>query len=39
MHIFRFSADKIIKYWDITQSIPENTPNAGEHSLKRFNTK
>jgi predicted SnoaL-like aldol condensation-catalyzing enzyme len=27
-HIFRFSTDKIVEYWDITQNIPENTPNA-----------
>jgi predicted SnoaL-like aldol condensation-catalyzing enzyme len=28
VHIFRFRADKIVEYWDITQMIPENTPNA-----------
>jgi predicted SnoaL-like aldol condensation-catalyzing enzyme len=28
MHLFRFSSDKIVEYWDITQNIPENMPNA-----------
>jgi len=28
VHLFRFSGDKIIEYWDITQMIPENAPNA-----------
>ena len=28
VHIFRFNADKIEEYWDITQMIPENAPNA-----------
>lgn len=28
VHIFRFSKDKIVEYWDITQLIPENAPNA-----------
>lgn len=28
VHLFRFNADKIVEYWDITQMIPENTPNA-----------
>ena len=28
MHIFRFNGDKIVEYWDITQMIPENAPNA-----------
>ena len=28
VHIFRFSGDKIVEYWDITQMIPENMPNA-----------
>jgi len=28
VHIFRFRSDKIVEYWDITQNIPENTPNA-----------
>ena len=28
VHIFRFIADKIVEYWDITQNIPENAPNA-----------
>jgi predicted SnoaL-like aldol condensation-catalyzing enzyme len=28
VHIFRFNGDKIVEYWDITQMIPENMPNA-----------
>jgi predicted SnoaL-like aldol condensation-catalyzing enzyme len=28
VHIFRFNEDKIEEYWDITQMIPENAPNA-----------
>jgi predicted SnoaL-like aldol condensation-catalyzing enzyme len=28
VHIFRFSGDKIVEYWDITQQVPENAPNA-----------
>jgi predicted SnoaL-like aldol condensation-catalyzing enzyme len=28
VHIFRFIADKIVEYWDITQNISENAPNA-----------
>ena len=28
VHLFRFSKDMIVEYWDITQSIPENAPNA-----------
>ena len=28
VHLFRFSADKIVEYWDITQQVPENVPNA-----------
>jgi predicted SnoaL-like aldol condensation-catalyzing enzyme len=27
-HIFRFEGDKIAEYWDITQQIMENMPNA-----------
>jgi predicted SnoaL-like aldol condensation-catalyzing enzyme len=27
-HIFRFIGNKIVEYWDITQNIPENAPNA-----------
>ena len=30
VHLFRFSADKIVEYWDITQNIPENATNALE---------
>jgi predicted SnoaL-like aldol condensation-catalyzing enzyme len=28
VHIFRFVADKIVEYWDITQMVPQNAPNA-----------
>ena len=28
VHIFRFSGDKIVEYWDVTQMIQENEPNA-----------
>jgi predicted SnoaL-like aldol condensation-catalyzing enzyme len=28
VHLFRFSGDKIVEYWDITQQVPENSPNA-----------
>ncbi len=28
VHLFRFGGDKIVEYWDITQQIPENAPNA-----------
>jgi predicted SnoaL-like aldol condensation-catalyzing enzyme len=28
VHLFRFSEDKIVEYWDITQQVPENAPNA-----------
>jgi len=28
MHLFRFENDKIVEYWDITQNIMPNTPNA-----------
>lgn len=28
VHLFRFSGDKIVEYWDITQDVPENAPNA-----------
>ena len=28
VHLFRFNKDKIAEYWDITQNIPENVPNA-----------
>ncbi|MDD1720804.1 MAG: nuclear transport factor 2 family protein [Euryarchaeota archaeon] len=30
VHLFRFSGEKIVEYWDITQDVPENTPNAAE---------
>jgi predicted SnoaL-like aldol condensation-catalyzing enzyme len=28
VHLFRFSGDKIVEYWDITQLIHQNAPNA-----------
>ncbi len=28
VHLFRFSGDKVVEYWDITQQVPENAPNA-----------
>jgi len=28
VHIFRFSGDKIVEYWDITQDVHENMTNA-----------
>ncbi len=28
VHLFRFNGEKIVEYWDITQSVPENAPNA-----------
>jgi predicted SnoaL-like aldol condensation-catalyzing enzyme len=28
VHIFRFRGDKIVEYWDITQMIAEDMPNA-----------
>ncbi len=34
VHLFRFSGDKIVEYWDITQMVPENVPNAVELILK-----
>ena len=27
-HLFRFSGDKIVEYWDITQPVPVNSPNS-----------
>lgn len=27
VHIFRFQDDKIIELWDLSQAIPENSPN------------
>ncbi|MDD1721283.1 MAG: nuclear transport factor 2 family protein [Euryarchaeota archaeon] len=30
VHLFRFSGDKIVEYWDITQDVPENASNAAE---------
>jgi predicted SnoaL-like aldol condensation-catalyzing enzyme len=28
IHLFRFGADKIVEYWDITQQILPSMPNA-----------
>jgi predicted SnoaL-like aldol condensation-catalyzing enzyme len=28
VHLLRFRGDKIVEYWDITQMVPENAPNA-----------
>lgn len=28
IHLFRFGGDKIVEYWDITQMVSENAPNA-----------
>jgi predicted SnoaL-like aldol condensation-catalyzing enzyme len=28
IHLFRFEDDKIVEYWDITQQIMPNMPNA-----------
>ena len=28
VHLFRFKGDKIVEYWDISQQVPENAPNA-----------
>jgi uncharacterized protein YndB with AHSA1/START domain/predicted SnoaL-like aldol condensation-catalyzing enzyme len=28
VHLFRFSGGKVVEYWDITQQVPENAPNA-----------
>jgi predicted SnoaL-like aldol condensation-catalyzing enzyme len=28
VHVFRFEADKIVEYWDITQMIMKDMPNA-----------
>ncbi len=28
VHLFRFKNDKVVEYWDITQLVPENAPNA-----------
>ena len=30
MHLFRFSGNKIVEYWDVTQQIMPNMPNAAE---------
>lgn len=29
VHLFRFEGDKIVEYWDITQQVTRNMPNAG----------
>ncbi len=28
VHLFRFSGDTIVEYWDITQQVPVDAPNA-----------
>ena len=28
VHLFRFSGDKIVEYWGITQPVPVNSPNS-----------
>jgi predicted SnoaL-like aldol condensation-catalyzing enzyme len=28
VHLFRFSDDKIVEYWDVTQQLPEKSPNT-----------
>ena len=28
VHLFRFSGDKIVEYWDVTQMAPEDSPNV-----------
>ena len=28
VHLFRFSGEKIVEYWDVTQMAPENSPNV-----------
>jgi predicted SnoaL-like aldol condensation-catalyzing enzyme len=28
VHLFRFRENKIVEYWDITQQVPKNAPNA-----------
>ena len=28
VHLFRFNGDKIVEYWDISQQVPKNAPNA-----------
>ena len=30
VHLFRFEGDKIVEYWDITQQILSDMPNASE---------
>jgi predicted SnoaL-like aldol condensation-catalyzing enzyme len=30
VHLFRFEGDKIVEYWDITQQVLPNMPNAAE---------
>lgn len=30
VHLFRFIGDKIVEYWDVTQLVPENAPNAAD---------
>lgn len=28
VHLFRFGGDKIVEYWDVTQQVPADSPNA-----------
>jgi predicted SnoaL-like aldol condensation-catalyzing enzyme len=28
VHLFRFDGDKIVEYWDVTQQVPVDAPNA-----------
>jgi predicted SnoaL-like aldol condensation-catalyzing enzyme len=30
VHLFRFEGDKIVEYWDVTQQVLSNMPNAAE---------
>jgi predicted SnoaL-like aldol condensation-catalyzing enzyme len=29
VHLFRFEGEKIVEYWDVTQQVTSNMPNAG----------
>jgi predicted SnoaL-like aldol condensation-catalyzing enzyme len=36
VHLFRFEGDSIVEYWDITQTITKDMPNAaGAFSIKK----
>ncbi len=28
VHFFRFSDDKVVEYWDVTQQLPDKSPNT-----------